>query len=100
LTHEQKLFTLLTITFQLDYINCSSSILHDTKIGNYNFISPNVTINGNVRIGNNVFIGSSAVIGPGVTICDNVIIGANSFVKEPIKKKGFYVGNPVLLKDR
>ncbi len=55
-----------------------------------------------VKIGNRVTIGANTIISPGVIIEDDVIIGANSYVKKDsiLKKGGFYVGNPAILKEK
>ena len=55
-------------------INISSTICHDSRIGDCSFIGPNVTICGNVVIGENCFVGAGAIITNGIKVGNNVNI--------------------------
>lgn len=76
------------------FINIGSQIGHDSKIGNYVSIMPNVDLGGGSVIEDNVFIGTGSTILPGVKIAKNTRIGAGSVVLKSIKKEGTYFGNP------
>lgn len=75
-------------------INLNCTIGHDTKIGNFVELSPNVNISGQCVIGNNVSIGTGAIIIPNTTIGDNSIVGAGTVVIKNIPPNVTVVGNP------
>lgn len=65
-------------------ININATIGHDTIIGDFTELCPNVSISGNCFIGEGVFVGSNATIAPKVRIGNNVVIGAGSVVLNDI----------------
>jgi sugar O-acyltransferase (sialic acid O-acetyltransferase NeuD family) len=75
-------------------INQLASIGHDTRIGDFCEICPNVSVSGNCVIGNYTFIGSGASILPHVKLGQNVIVGANSVVNKDIPDNSLVVGTP------
>lgn len=75
-------------------INQLASIGHDTRIGDFCEICPNVSISGNCIIGNYSFVGSGASILPGVELEQNVIVGANAVVDKNVPNNSVVVGAP------
>lgn len=81
-------------------VHNSSSIAHDTTIGDCSFIASNVTICGNVEIGKRTFIGSGSTIVDGVRIGDDCKIGAGSLVQHNLNSGQCAVGNPARIVDQ
>lgn len=79
-------------------INLSSTIGHDTVIGEFVEICPNVSISGHCEIGNLVFIGTGATILPNVKIGDNSIIAAGSVVTQNVPNNVLVAGVPAVIK--
>lgn len=75
-------------------INTSSSVDHDSRVGDYVNLSVGVHIAGNVNIGDEVFIGSGATVINNISICSGAIIGAGAVVINNITENGTYVGVP------
>jgi sugar O-acyltransferase (sialic acid O-acetyltransferase NeuD family) len=75
-------------------LNLSTTVGHDTIIGDFFTSAPCVNISGNVLIGDFVYIGTNSVIKEKITITDDVIIGLNCGVVSNIVEKGVYVGTP------
>lgn len=75
-------------------INVNSMVAHDSVVGKFADIAPNVTISGNCHIGDFVSIGTAAVVLPGVRIGNNVAIGAGSIVKNNIPDNSLVIGAP------
>ena len=75
-------------------ININSTIGHDTLIGAFTEICPNVGISGNCEIGDNVFIGTNATILPNVRIGVNSVVGAGSVVTKNIPDDTLAFGIP------
>jgi acetyltransferase-like isoleucine patch superfamily enzyme len=67
---------------------------HDNHVGNFNFVSTDVTFGGNSIVYNNCFIGLNSTIKSSIEIHDYSLIGSASNVLESTIKKGVYVGNP------
>jgi sugar O-acyltransferase (sialic acid O-acetyltransferase NeuD family) len=61
-------------------VNISSSIDHESIIGDFVHIAPGAVVCGNVKVGNNSFVGTNSVIKPNISIGENVIIAAGSVV--------------------
>jgi sugar O-acyltransferase (sialic acid O-acetyltransferase NeuD family) len=76
------------------HLNLSTTIGHDTIIGNFFTSAPGAKISGNCTIGNRVYIGTNASIREKIKVCDDVTIGLNSGVVKDINEKGIYVGVP------
>jgi UDP-perosamine 4-acetyltransferase len=77
-------------------VNTNASIDHDCYVQDHSFISPGVTLCGNITIQESAFIGANATILPGVHIGSNVIVGAGTVVVESIPSKWIVVGNPAI----
>lgn len=78
-------------------INSASVIEHDTQIGDYAHISPNVSLAGTVTIGERSHIGIGTSIIQNITIGKDSIIGAGSVVITNIPKESTAVGVPCKL---
>lgn len=75
-------------------INLSCTIGHDTVIGEFVEICPNVNISGECHIGDFSFIGTNAIVLPNITIGKNVTIGAGTVVNKNIPDNSVVVGSP------
>lgn len=75
-------------------INIGSQIGHDSSIGNFSSLMPNVDIGGNCKIGNHVFFGTNSALIPEKRVNDNIKIGAGSLIMSNLTKQGTYFGNP------
>lgn len=75
-------------------LNTSSVIEHDSRLGSYVHISPNVTLCGGVNINNNSWIGAGSVVKQQVTIGENVVVGAGSVVIKNVEDSIIIAGNP------
>jgi sugar O-acyltransferase (sialic acid O-acetyltransferase NeuD family) len=75
-------------------LNLSTTIGHDTNVGNFFTTAPGVHISGNNDIGNGVYFGTNASSIEKLTITDNVIIGAGACVVKNIIDSGTYIGTP------
>jgi sugar O-acyltransferase (sialic acid O-acetyltransferase NeuD family) len=75
-------------------INQISSIGHDTILGSFSEICPNVSISGNCTLGAGVFVGTGAIILPGVTVGNGVVIGAGAVVSKDLPDYCVAVGVP------
>lgn len=78
-------------------INLNSTIGHNTTIGKFSVISPEVITGGGSLIGSHTFIGINSTIRPYVNITNKCIIGAGTVVTKNCDKSGTYVGNPAKL---
>lgn len=81
-------------------LNLSSTIGHDTIIGQFVEICPNVSISGHCKIGDGVFIGTSSTILPGVSIGKNSVIAAGSVVTKDVPDHVMVAGIPAQIKKR
>lgn len=79
-------------------INTFVNIEHDAEVGNQCHISTGTMVNGECKIGENCFIGSQSVCANCIDIASDIIVGAGSVVRKSIRVKGFYAGNPAILK--
>lgn len=75
-------------------LNLSSTIGHDTIIGDFFTTAPGAKISGNCTIGNRVYFGTNSSVREKITICDDVTIGLNAGVVKNIDESGTYVGVP------
>lgn len=75
-------------------INQISSIGHDTIIGAFTEICPNVSISGNCKLGEEVFVGTGAVILPNIKIGNKVMVGAGAVVTQDLPDNCVAVGIP------
>jgi len=75
-------------------VDRGSQIGHDSSMGDFSTLAPDVTVSGNVKIGKRVFVGTKSSIKDGVNICDDVIIGMGSAVINNITEPGVYAGVP------
>jgi sugar O-acyltransferase (sialic acid O-acetyltransferase NeuD family) len=79
------------------HLNLSTTIGHDTSIGDFFTTSPGAKISGNCEIGNRVYFGTNSSVREKIKICDDVTIGLNSGVVKDITKPGIYGGVPCKL---
>ena len=77
------------------HLNLSTTIGHDTIIGNYFTTAPGVKISGNCKIGECVYMGTNSSIREKLEICDNVTVGLNSGVVKSVFEPGIYGGVPI-----
>lgn len=75
-------------------LNTATKIFHDSTLGDFCEIAPNVSILGRCTIGNNVFIGAGATLLPGIEVKDHAIIGAGSIVTKNVSAHQIVKGNP------
>lgn len=61
-------------------INCSSTVGHDVKLGDFTTLSAHVDVTGHAQLDEMVFVGSGARILPKVKVGPKAIIGAGSIV--------------------
>jgi len=71
-----------------------SIVGHDSEIGKFCSLMPNVDIGGGCKFGDRVFLGTNATIIPRRSIVDDVIVGAGSVVFRNIKSECTVYGNP------
>ena len=79
-------------------VNLSCTIGHDTTIGEFVEICPNVSISGRCTIGNLVFIGTGATILPDITIGNNSVVAAGSVVTKDVPDNVLVAGIPAIIK--
>lgn len=75
-------------------INLNCTIGHDTIVGDFVELSPNVNISGRCTIGDLTSIGTNAIIIPDITIGRNCIIGAGTLVLKDVPDNSVVVGVP------
>lgn len=73
-------------------INTGSSIDHESSVGDYTHIAPNVTVAGRAHIGKSVFIGMGASIAQGIVVEDGAIIGAGAIVLKDVPERAKILG--------
>jgi len=71
-----------------------SRIGHDTVIGDYCTLSPEVAIAGGCTIGEGVFVGINSTIKDGIMIGRGAIIGAGAVVVDHVRENTIVIGNP------
>lgn len=76
------------------HLNLSSTIGHDTVIGDFFTTAPGAKISGNCNIGNRVYFGTNSSVREKISICDDVTIGLNAGVVKNITSSGIYIGVP------
>lgn len=81
-------------------LNLSSTVGHDTSIGEFVEICPNVSISGHCIICDSVFIGAGATILPNVTIGRNSIVAAGAVVSQDVPENVMVAGIPAIIKKR
>ena len=75
-------------------INLCCTVGHDSIIGDFVELCPDVNISGNCTIGAYTFIGTNSTVLPGVKIGKNVIVGAGSVVTKDISDNCMALGIP------
>jgi len=75
-------------------LNIGTQIGHDSVIGDFCSLMPNVDLGGRVTVGKNVFIGTKATIIPKIVIGEGATIGAGSVVVRKVKNGVTVFGNP------
>ena len=76
------------------HINVSSSIGHDSVLGDFCSLSAHVDITGNVTVGERVFFGTGAAVLPGFKIEADCRIGANVHVMRNLKSESIMYVEP------
>lgn len=79
-------------------INLNCTIGHDSEIGDFVELSPNVNISGHCKIGSYTTIGTGAILIPNITIGQNVIVAAGSVVTKNIPDNCMVAGVPAEIK--
>ena len=79
-------------------VNLSCTIGHDSVIGEFVEICPNVSISGRCVIEDLVFIGTGATILPDIKIGKNTIVAAGSVVTKDIPENVLVAGIPAIIK--
>jgi sugar O-acyltransferase (sialic acid O-acetyltransferase NeuD family) len=79
-------------------VNLSCTIGHDTIIGDFVELCPDVNISGSCKIDDYSFIGTNATILPKVTIGKNVIVAAGSVVTKDVPDNCMVAGIPAVIK--
>jgi UDP-3-O-[3-hydroxymyristoyl] glucosamine N-acyltransferase len=72
----------------------STTIGHDTVIGDFCTTAPGAKISGNCKIGNRFYIGTNGSVREKINICDDVTVGLNAGVVKDITECGTYAGIP------
>ncbi|WP_151998745.1 MULTISPECIES: acetyltransferase [unclassified Imperialibacter] len=65
-------------------LNARCSIGHDSELGRYNFICPNVSLSGFTKVGNENLFGINSATIPGITIGDRNKIAAGMVVDKDV----------------
>lgn len=90
-------FSLVSCGAKLDdfvAVNVSSSIGHDSEVGEGASLSSHVDLTGRTSIGRGVFLGSHASVLPGVRVGDFARVGAGAVVVKNVKARTTVFGNP------
>ena len=69
-------------------------VSHHSKVDDFCYLSPNVTISGSCHLGRRVFVGAGAVLRDETTMSEDIIIGMGSVVTENLVDRGIFKGNP------
>ena len=75
-------------------INRKCAIHHDSRIGRYVTLSPNVIVLGRAQIGDYTFVGAGSIIRDGVKIGKHCVIGMGSIVTKDVPDNVVAYGNP------
>lgn len=79
-------------------VNLGCTIGHDSSIGEFVEVCPNVSISGHCIIGELVFIGTGATILPNINIGKNSIVAAGSVVTKDVPENVLVAGAPAVIK--
>jgi len=71
-------------------------LAHNTIIGEQCFITAGFITAGSTSIGNRCSFGGRSSINGHITICDDVLVGGASTVRNSIKDRGAYMGDPLM----
>ncbi len=77
-------------------INIGAQIGHDSIIGDFSSLMPNVDIAGKCKLGERVYMGTNSTIVPGKKIVRDVKISAGSIVIKNIRNESVVFGNPAM----
>jgi len=83
-----------TVLRDFVYLNVSTSIGHDTVIGEYSSLMSHVDVTGCCKVGNGTYWGSSSVALPSSKIGDNAVVAAGSLVLNFVRKDTKVFGVP------
>lgn len=73
---------------------------HDSVVGDYSTLCPNVCISGHCKIGEGVFIGANATLLPGISIGDGAVVGAGAVVTKDVASYTTVAGVPAKLLEK
>lgn len=76
------------------HLNLTSTVGHDTRLGDFCTISPGVNISGNVCLEEGVEIGTGAALLPKVTVGASSVVGAGAVVLKDIPANATAIGIP------
>src|SRR5690606_2309459 len=82
------------------HVNVSSSIGHDSVLGDFCSLSAHVDITGNVSVAERVFFGTGAAVLPGFKIEEDCRIGANVHVMRNLKSESIMYVEPARFLNR
>jgi sugar O-acyltransferase (sialic acid O-acetyltransferase NeuD family) len=75
-------------------LNTSSSIDHDSIVGNHSHVAPGAVLCGGVIVGEECFVGARSVLVPNVRIANGSFVGAGSVVTRSFEAPSKLLGNP------
>ena len=76
------------------FLNTGTHVGHDTTIGDFSSVMPNVDISGNVTVGSDALIGVNAAILQGVAVGSGATVGMGAIVMTPVPEGCTVLGNP------
>jgi sugar O-acyltransferase (sialic acid O-acetyltransferase NeuD family) len=79
-------------------VNTRASVDHDCEIGDHAFLSPGVTLCGQVRIGEGAYLGAGATVLPGIRIGAGAIVAAGATVTRDVPPGALAMGVPAALR--
>jgi serine acetyltransferase len=68
--------------------------MHDSEVGDFSTIAPNVVILGRVKIGQLCYIGANATLLPDRCVGDGALVGAAAIVTRDVKAGKKVAGSP------
>jgi len=75
-------------------VNSHANVMHESIVGDYSTIAPNVVILGRASIQRECYIGANATILPGIEIGAGAIVGAGAVVTRNVPARTVVAGNP------
>jgi sugar O-acyltransferase (sialic acid O-acetyltransferase NeuD family) len=75
----------------------SSSVGHETVLGEFVFIGPGATVSGRVKLNEGAYLGAGSCILPGLDIGQESIVGAGAVVTKNVPPGVIVAGNPAVV---